>query len=159
MDRKARREFTSVVARVFAPRDVVEIGGPYLDRRSCPCPISPASWRRCMSSNLAVRYRRRDGFRVHDLSVCDAREAPKLIGRRESRLLASNAVAVAGTVLFCGDEGGGEQPPWDWEVLLADFGYLRDERASRRFARRLARCRHLPPSEFGVYRPIEWKIW
>lgn len=154
MDRKAKIEFTAVIDRVLSPKDTVEIGGPYLDRRTSEGDVYPASWRRCMSSNLAVRYRRKPGFRVHDLSICDTRQAPKLIGRRESRLIVSNAVAVAGTVLFCGDEESG----WDWGSLLADFAYLEDEKASRRLGRRLARCRGVA-GDFRVYRPIEWRVW
>lgn len=154
MDRKERLSLTSVVDRVLCPREVVELGGPYLDRRSTGARLRPAGWQRCLSSHLAIRWRRRDGFGVHDLSLCVLPEAPDTIGRLESRFLSSNMCAVGRSVLLCLDPGS----EWDWDGLLADVGYARDARATSRLVRRLARDRHAPGGEFAVYRSLSWGV-
>ena len=145
------RTLAGVVDDVFSPSEVVELGGPYLDRRTTSARPLPAGWERCLSSRLALRWRRRDGFGIHDLSLCVLPESPKTVGRQESRLLSSNMCAVARTVLLCHDRG-----EWDWKALLADIGFAQDDRATVRVVRRLARRRHPLAASFAAYRSLRW---
>lgn len=152
MDRKAGGILTRVIDEVFAPEVVVEVGGPYLDRRSIKGRVLNASWDRCMKTHLACRYARRDGFPVHDLSLCIVPLAPRAMERLEARTLVSNAAAVGSRVLFCGDPDAG----WDWASLLGDVGYVRDVARSRRVMRRLGRERNGPKGDFSVYESLKW---
>lgn len=151
-DRKARGILTRVIDEVIAPEVVVEVGGPYLDRRSAKARVLNASWDRCVKTHLACRYARRDGFPVHDLSVCIIPLAPMALDRRDARMLVSNAVAVGSRVLFCGDPN----VEWDWDSLFGDIGYARDAARSRRIMRRFSRERNGPKGEFSVYESLKW---
>jgi len=152
MDRKAGGILTRVIDEVLAPEVVVEVGGPYLDRRSIKGRVLNASWERCMKTHLACRYARRDGFPTHDLSLCIVPLAPRAMERLEARMLVSNAAATGQRVLFCSD-GDAE---WDWASLLGDVGYIKDMARSRRIMRRLSRERNGPKGDFSVYESVRW---
>lgn len=152
MDRKAGGILTRVMDDVLAPEVVVEVGGPYLDRRSVKGRVLNASWDRCMKTHLACRYARRDGFPTHDLSLCVVPLAPRAMERLEARTLVSNAAATGTRVLFCGDP----DTEWDWASLLGDVGYIRDAARSRRVMRRLGRERNGPKGDFSVYESVRW---
>lgn len=154
MDRKAAGILTRVIDEVLAPKVVVEVGGPYLDRRSTKGHVLNASWDRCVKTHLACRYARRDGFPVHDLSLCIIPLAPMPLDRRDGRLLVSNAVAVGSRVLFCGDPS----VEWDWSSLFGDVGYVKSVTRSRRVMRRLGREKNGPKGDFSVYESLKWAV-
>ncbi len=139
-----------MIDEVLAPEVVVEVGGPYLDRRSIKGRVLNASWDRCMKTHLACRYARRDGFPTHDLSLCIVPLAPRAMERLEVRTLVSNAAAVGARALFCGDP----DTEWDWAAMLGDVGYVRDAARSRRIMRRLGRERNGPKGDFSVYESL-----
>ncbi len=152
MDRKAGGILTRVIDDVLAPEVIVEVGGPYLDRRSVKARVLNASWDRCVKTHLACRYARRVGFPVHDLSVCVIPLAPMALDRLAARTLVSNSVAVGTRVLFCGDPAA----EWDWGSLFGDVGYAKDVTRSRRVMRRLDRERNGPEGDFSVYESLKW---
>ena len=142
----------AVVERVFYPRDVVELGSVYLDRRRIVAnSILNSAWDRCVKTYLACNYGGRRGFGTYDLSICIIPEAPYKLGKRESRLLTVNVCAVARTVLFCGDN------QWNWGRMIGDSGFEPDEKTTRRFIRRVYRTfRDFPFPDIVVYRRKEW---
>jgi hypothetical protein len=152
VERRDRAMLADIIESVFHPTEIVEAGGPYLDRRSMSGRVMMADWERCLGMRLACKYKRRPGFGLHDLSLCIAQTAPKRLGKQESSVLVSNLCAVARTVVFAPVEAD-----LDWHALFADCGFAADARASRRVTRRVA-GRLAEATEMIVFRPIkEWR--